>query len=169
MFYVSSPAFCRCIHFSCKTSKSRTIANSATAHLRPMFFTQSAVYGHHCLWVKVVCPSPTADHLPPSHRYAKWHLYDHNVVILYSTKKKKNLKCYFSEANHHLKQWLSLYLPTVVHYAVSLRSHISSCSCAFRCFLTPSSGKFNPTSVPSKHIGRLWTLISCLLNTVVRY
>lgn len=41
-----------------------------------------------------------------------------------------------------------LFLPTVVHCAVFIHSHISSWSYAFRCLTKPSAGTYTPTAVP---------------------
>jgi len=46
---------------------------------------------------------------------------------------------------------LPLSFPAAVHHIVFLLSHTRSRSYVFQCLLTPSSGSFNPTSVPSKH------------------
>jgi len=168
MFYVSRPALCRCTHFSCKTSKSRTIANPATVHLRPMFCTQSAVT------VIIVSGWRLCDH---HQQLTSYHLHtDMQSDICMITRyfifytKKSQVLPFCGESPH--KTTVSVYpfiYQTVVHYAVSLRSHITACSYVFRCLLTWSSGSFNPTSVPSQHIRHLWELISCLLNIVMRY
>jgi hypothetical protein len=53
----------------------------------------------------------------------------------------------------YILNWLLcsiLFLPTVTHYTVFLHSHITYCSYVFRRLLTPSSGSFISTAVPSQ-------------------
>jgi hypothetical protein len=56
--------------------------------------------------------------------------------------------------NYHALHWV-------------LHSCISSCSYAFQCLLTPSSGNFSQTMVPAQRIKCLCILVGCLLKIVV--
>ena len=90
------------------------------------------------------------------------------LQIKMNSNRRKNVQFFNTRHTaHHVLHYPYIYQLPCNAQCYVLHSHISSCSCAFQCLLTPSAGCLNPNAGPSQHITYLCSFIVCLLNVVV--